>query len=303
MKLNKFMKKALGIAVSALMVSSFALTAGAWNENPADAETEATTAAPETTAEETSAETTTSEETTTTTPEPEAVLDDEIEEDPEETSEEPIETEAPEETTVPETAAPETTAAATTAAAANTVAPDSYNAVEPFEMYVPEVLNVRGGPGTNYDKLGQVYANNVIRIIGTSGDWYVFDYYGADGYLLAELLTEVPETSATTSAPPAAEDTPAPEDTDSGDDDIAFEDTETVPLETEETTKAPETDEAPSEEDEDDDVAAAPVTEDNNKSSIPPVLLALICALAAFLLIGVVPVLVHKAHHKKLYQY
>ena len=39
-------------------------------------------------------------------------------------------------------------------------------------MYVPEVLNVRGGPGTNYDKLGMVYANTTLDIIGTSGDWY-----------------------------------------------------------------------------------------------------------------------------------
>ena len=282
--------------VSAFIASSLALSAGAWTESPADGEAETTTSA------------VTTEETTTTT-EPEAVLDDEIEEDPEDTSEEIIETEAPEETTpAPETTtAAETTAAATTAApaAANTVAPDSYNAVEPFKMYVPEVLNVRGGPGTNYDKLGQVYANNVISIIGTSGDWYVFDYYGADGYLLAELLTEVPETSATTPAPPVTEDTSAPEDTAVSDEDISIEDTETTePSETETTTKAPETEDPDTDnEEEDDDVAAAPVTDNNDKGSIPPVLLALICAVLAFLLVGVLPVLLHKAHHKKIYQY
>lgn len=300
MKLNKFTRKAVSLMVSAFIASSLALSAGAWSESPADGEAETTTSA--------TTEAVTTEETTTTT-EPEAVLDDEIEEDPEDTSEEIIETEAPEETTpAPETTtAAETTAAATTAApaAANTVAPDSYNAVEPFKMYVPEVLNVRGGPGTNYDKLGQVYANNVITIIGTSGDWYVFDYYGADGYLLAELLTEVPETSATTSAPPAAEDTPAPKDTDVSDEDISIEDTETTePSETETTTKAPETEDADEDDgEEDDDVAAAPVTDNNDKGSIPPVLLAAICAILAFLLIGVLPVLLHKAHHKKIYQY
>lgn len=296
MKLNRFIKKALGVGVSALMISSFALTAGAWNESPADAETEATTAAPETDAEETTPDETTAEVTTS---EPEAVLDDEIEDDPADTSEEPIETAPPEETAAPETVAPETTVAAV-----NTVAPDSYNAVEPFKMYVPEVLNVRGGPGTNYDKLGQVYANNVITIIGTSGEWYVFDYYGKDGYLLAELLTEVPATSATTETAPDADDVPSLDDNDG---DISFDDTDTSPSETtppenEATTQAPESDEAPSD-DEDDDTVAAPVKEDKDNGSVPPLLLAFICAISTFLLIGVIPVLVHKAHHKKLYQY
>ena len=50
---------------------------------------------------------------------------------------------------------------------------------------------------------------------------------------------------------------------------------------------------------------AGPVEGDggSNAGGFPPVILALICAVAAFVLVGVVPVLVHKSHHKKLYQY
>lgn len=297
--LNKFLRKLTAAAVAVMLSASMAVTAGAWSEDPSAAETEATTVA-ETTAPETTAETTT-EETTTTTTAPEAVLDDEPVE-PEET--EPAET-APAteaETAPPETEAPPatTTAAATTQAAANTVAPDSYSAVDPFEMYVPEVLNVRGGPGTNYDKLGQVYANNTIRIIGTSGEWYVFDYFGNDGYLLAELLQEVPETTTTTAAPEdaPAEDTSEEITTTLPDDDMVI---ETDASEATTTTEAPVATTTQTEEEE---APAGNVDSgENSGSGFPPILLALICAVAAFLLIGVVPVLVHKAHHKKLYQY
>lgn len=316
---NRFLYKVMVGIVSVSVAASMTITAGAWNENPGDSET-TTTAATESTLPELGGN---AWETVTTTTEPDAVLDDDIiaDEDDEDISPEDIEPEVddpeiteediieddPEETEAPAT----TTAAATatpTAAPSNTAAPDSYQAVDPFKMYVPEVLNVRGGPGTEYDKLGQVYANNVISIIGTSGDWYVFDYYGADGYLLSSLLQEVPddygETTTTTAAPET--DTtlpPAEDDGDEGDaeieDDESYIEDDTAPV----TTEAPDvpeettTKETPA--------VAGPVEGDggSNAGGFPPVILALICAVAAFVLVGVVPVLVHKSHHKKLYQY
>lgn len=319
--MNKLLKKITSVALSAMIAATLTVSAAAFGENPADAEPEVTeavteettvetTEAPvETTAEtvETTAEVT--EETTTTTTAPEAVLD----------GDEPAEDEEPEETTTSETteaiiettaAAEETTAAETAApeadsAPANTAAPDSYTAVSPFKMFVPEVLNVRGGPGTNYDKLGMVYANTTLDIIGTSGDWYVFDYYGTDGYLLAELLSEVPETTTTTAAPAedVPEDLPA-EDTEATDDewdDMVIEEVE--PSETTVTTKEPVIQTTTEKDEETEDTPAGTVDNKEDKGGLPPVILALICAVAAFVLIGVVPVLVHKAHHKKLYQY
>ena len=177
-------------------------------------------------------------------------------------------------------------------------------------MYVPEVLNVRGGPGTEYDKLGQVYANNTLTIYGISGDWYVFDYYGLDGYLLSSLLAEVPadtqQTTTTTQAPET--DTTQPPVDDGGSDDS--EDDATIDDDggyIEEVTTPEETDapEAPvsTTTTKDTPEVIGPVEGDNNSGGFPPVILALICAVATFVLIGVVPVLVHKSHHKKLYQY
>lgn len=322
LKKNRFLYKVTAFAVSLSFASSMALSAGAWNENPGESET---TTAATTTTPETSAtiglgnDPWDAEETTTTTEMPDAVLEDDIvaEEDdeditpPADLEEEEIEeeiTEAPDEE--PEetvTEAPATTTAAATAAPSNTAAPDSYQAVDPFKMYVPEVLNVRGGPGTDYDKLGQVYANNTISIIGTSGDWYVFDYYGADGYLLSSLLTEVPaetqQTTTTEAAPETDTTVPPVEETDDiqQEGDVSIDD---EPAETTVQTTEPVETEAPEETTAETTLAAAPVEgNDSTSGGMTSVILALVCAIAAFLLIGVVPVLVHKSHHKKLYQY
>ncbi|MBQ8904301.1 MAG: SH3 domain-containing protein [Oscillospiraceae bacterium] len=315
---NRLIYKAAAAFISVTMAASMTVTAGAWSENPGESEaTTAQTSAP-------AATTTTTEwesqlwETTaaTTTEEPDAVLEDDIvaEEDDEDIFEEDIEAEEEEEETEAaveepeETEAPATTTAAATAAPSNTAAPDSYQAVEPFKMYVPEVLNVRGGPGTDYDKLGQVYANNVISIIGTSGDWYVFDYYGVDGYLLSSLLQEVPDDfgqTTTTTTAPAETDATDPAEGEDGEGDASIE--EEVTSTTEEYTAPAETD-APVDSTETTTkapVAAGPVDEGDAGSAggIPPVVLALIGAVAAFVLVGVLPVLVHRSHHKKLYQY
>lgn len=308
---NRFLYKAMAGFVSAALMASMTITAGAWNEDPGESET--TTAA--------TTEATLPElggniwDTTTTTEVPDAVLDDDevADEDDEDIDPEITEPEVTEEEIIEEpeeTEAPATTTAAATAAPApsNTAAPDSYQAVEPFEMYVPEVLNVRGGPGTDYDKLGQVYANNVISIIGMSGDWYVFNYYGADGYLLSSLLQEVPEapaeTTTTTASPETDTTLPPVEDENEGDavidDDESYIEDDDTPV----TTEAPD---VPEETTTKATPAVAGPVEGNdgtgNAGGFPPVILALICAVAAFVLIGVVPVLVHRSYHKKLYQY
>lgn len=318
MNKNRFLYRMTAAAVSFALAASMSVCAGAWSDDPGESET--TTAATTTTSATTTTEALGGDrwdiESTTTTTEPDAVLEDDIvaEEDDEDiTPPEDVEEEIEEEITDAPTAEPEeeiteapatTTAAATAAAPSNTAAPDSYQAVDPFKMYVPEVLNVRGGPGTNYDKLGQVYANNTISIIGTSGDWYVFDYYGVDGYLLSSLLTEVPETQATTTttAAPETETTLPPEDSEETEGDAVIED---EPAETTVQVTEPEETDAPEEttKTETQPEAAAPVEGSGTTGGIPPVILALVCAVVAFLLIGVVPVLIHRSHHKKLYQY
>ena len=51
-------------------------------------------------------------------------------------------------------------------------------------------LNMRGGPGTDYDKIGQVPASTSVTALGTNedGSWVVVNYNGTYGWLKTEFL-------------------------------------------------------------------------------------------------------------------
>jgi N-acetylmuramoyl-L-alanine amidase len=48
---------------------------------------------------------------------------------------------------------------------------------------VSDSLNVRKGPGTNYDVLGRVYKDESVEVIETSGDWSRIIFEGSYGYV------------------------------------------------------------------------------------------------------------------------
>ncbi len=52
------------------------------------------------------------------------------------------------------------------------------------------VLNVRTGPGFEYDKIGQVASGELYRVLGTSGDysWMVIDFAGGVGWVKTEYV-------------------------------------------------------------------------------------------------------------------
>ena len=51
-------------------------------------------------------------------------------------------------------------------------------------------LNMRGGPGTDYDKIGQVPASTGVTALGTNedGSWVVVNYNGTYGWIKTEFL-------------------------------------------------------------------------------------------------------------------
>ena len=51
-------------------------------------------------------------------------------------------------------------------------------------------LNMRAGPGTDYDKIGQVPASTGVTALGTNedGSWVVVNYNGTYGWLKTEFL-------------------------------------------------------------------------------------------------------------------
>ena len=52
-------------------------------------------------------------------------------------------------------------------------------------------LNMRGGPGTDYDKVSKVPASTVVTALGANedGSWVVVNYDGKYGWLKAEFLS------------------------------------------------------------------------------------------------------------------
>ena len=183
----------------------------------------------------------------------------------------------------------------------------SYNATDAHTMYATDVINVRYGPDTSYSKFGTVYAGAPVTVIGYSGGWLAIQYNGGTGFVSASFFSDTPpETTTATSAA----QTPAPvEDT---------EPTEIEPAETEETTpavtEAPEettkktkaTEKEPEPEvttDNEDDKAAATTDADKKDGGLGGLIIAIGCAVGTFLLLGVIPVVIHSIYHKKLYQY
>lgn len=186
----------------------------------------------------------------------------------------------------------------------------TYTATGDIKMYATTTINVRKGPGTAYDKLGVLYANGETTVKGYNGEWMAIDYFGNTGYVLGELLTETAPTTTTTTqapvetAPEVVETVETTAETEPVIEDTTIPEEEPVVVTTSEET-APTTQPAEEESDDDDEEQAAAVTDSTDKKNggLQGILIAAICALVAFILIGVLPIVIHRIHHKKLYQY
>ena len=55
-----------------------------------------------------------------------------------------------------------------------------------------DVVNLRSGPGTAYEKLGSLQGNTQLHIIGQSEDWYVIAYNGREAFLASWLTFDLP---------------------------------------------------------------------------------------------------------------
>lgn len=77
-------------------------------------------------------------------------------------------------------------------------------------MYVKgDVVNMRSGPGTEYDVVKKVSAPLAVLILGKTGDWYHVNADGTEGYLRKDLLTDVsPQASPASTPAPSATATP-----------------------------------------------------------------------------------------------
>lgn len=291
MKKNCF--KNIWLASAAAFVFAFSASAnvGAWNNDPfaSQATSETSAAAGDVITNPTTEQTA-----------PDAAIDD-IE--PETTDSEDIEEEIPtEETTTTQEVviAPASSASEEITTQPPQPSAPSYAPTDSYTMYAPQVINVRSGPGTDYDKLGVLYANSAVTVVGSSGDWLAVSYNGQTGFILASLLSDTQPQTTTSAAPAATE----PQQTE-----------ETTVSETEAETSAPESiDEEPitnpvtqapqtSETAQTSKTEAAAAVDNTGEGGFPPILLALICAAAAFLVVAVIPIAVLRIRHRNLYRY
>ena len=74
---------------------------------------------------------------------------------------------------------------------------------EAFTMYAADSLNVRSGPGSEYDLLGTYQRNDRISVYDNSGQWASIDYSGTLAYVFSSYL------SAAEIQEPVTEDSPA----------------------------------------------------------------------------------------------
>ncbi len=79
------------------------------------------------------------------------------------------------------------------------------------------LMNVRGGPGTNYNVIGTASPGQQFRITGKNpglGDWWQIDYSGQTGWVFGQLVTatnaETVQVALVIPAPPPPTATPIP---------------------------------------------------------------------------------------------
>ena len=54
-------------------------------------------------------------------------------------------------------------------------------------------LNVRSGPGKEYDAMGKLYSGNVVDVKAVEGDWLKIDYNSSDGYISIDYVEYEPD--------------------------------------------------------------------------------------------------------------
>lgn len=102
------------------------------------------------------------------------------------------------------------TVAPTAAALAPSATPTGYRL-----KITRDFLNVRSGPGTDYEIIGQVIEGSQARILGANADhsWVIIDYRGQWGWVAAYLAETYGDRNFVPIIEPPATPTPAPTDT------------------------------------------------------------------------------------------
>lgn len=116
----------------------------------------------------------------------------------------------------PSAPAPEATSAPTSEPTPEPTPAFTIKSMEAAAGYVyAKTVNLRSGPGTEYDALGEYAQSTLLRITGTSGDWYFVEIDGVAGFMRADFVKtgDVPTPEPTATPKPKATPKPTPEPT------------------------------------------------------------------------------------------
>ena len=80
-------------------------------------------------------------------------------------------------------------------------AKEDVSATETVSMVVTGgTINVRTGPGTNYDKITQVVSGKQVTVVGEANGWYQVTFDATTGWLLGEYLRDPADLDGTVGA-------------------------------------------------------------------------------------------------------
>ena len=80
-------------------------------------------------------------------------------------------------------------------------AKEDVSATETVSMVVTGgTINVRTGPGTNYDKITQVVSGKQVTVVGEANGWYQVKFDSTTGWLLGEYLRDPADLDGTVGA-------------------------------------------------------------------------------------------------------
>lgn len=61
--------------------------------------------------------------------------------------------------------------------------------IDDYLYVTADCLNIRSGPGTEYEVLGVLLINDQVHRIGEFGDWSAIEYYGGEAYVSSKYLS------------------------------------------------------------------------------------------------------------------
>jgi SH3 domain protein len=79
-----------------------------------------------------------------------------------------------------------------------------------YTVIAADSLNMRSGPGVDYEKIGSVPSKAKVGAVADSGDWYLVYYDKSFGWVNSDYISDSPGAAPPATPSPTAAPTPSP---------------------------------------------------------------------------------------------